>query len=178
MEDNMEDFELEMQEVDGIRIPYEKVADLELPLTLKNIEGEDVEFDEDSLKYFKEQALYNIKQAAIDKEANDKMLIVVAKKKEFEAKALIVSNKVQQKLDTVAKRKGWDSMQSARACAGIPLNGDETDIEKSIHADAVSLSRWYLQVWAKVYEIQNAVKAGDMPEVSASEVIPMLPKHK
>lgn len=76
---------------------------------------------------------------------------------------------IQNHLDSVARETKWDNMQSARACAGITLIGTETDIEKAIHDDAVTLSRWYLKVWAYCYQELDKIKAGtrEIPTVEA-----------
>lgn len=58
---------------------------------------------------------------------------------------------IQAHLDMTAQKTRWDNMQSARSCAGIPLDGTETDIEVAMHTDAVKLARWYLKVWAYGY---------------------------
>lgn len=82
---------------------------------------------------------------------------------------MLFSAEVQNHLDSVARETKWDNMQSARACAGITLIGDETDIEKAIHVDSVNLSRWYLKVWAYCYQELDKIKAGtrEIPTVEA-----------
>lgn len=84
---------------------------------------------------------------------------------------------VQNFLDGTAQKTKWDNMQSARAAAGIPLVGDESDVEIAMHADAVKLARWYLKVWAYGYAALDAIKAGtrDVP-ASTEAFIEELPK--
>jgi len=68
-------------------------------------------------------------------------------------------NAVQDHLDATAQKTKWDNMQSARSAAGIPLIGDESDVEIAMHDDAVKLARWYLKVWAYYYAQLDAIKA-------------------
>ena len=82
---------------------------------------------------------------------------------------------IQQLLDSEAQKTGWDDMKSARACAGIPLIGDEGLIEMSMYNDAVSLARWYLKVWAYLYQVENDVNATLRTEPTISELLLELP---
>ncbi len=76
---------------------------------------------------------------------------------------------IQTHLDSTAQKTKWDNMQSARACAGIPLDGTESDVEVAMHTDAVNLSRWYLKVWAYCYAQLDAIKAGTRETPSSTE---------
>jgi len=79
----------------------------------------------------------------------------------IEEQAYWYMNAVQDHLDATARQTKWDNMQSARSAAGIPLIGDESDVEIAMHDDAVKLARWYLKVWAYCYAALDAIKAGD-----------------
>ncbi len=81
----------------------------------------------------------------------------------------IYMNAVQNHLDTTAQKTKWDNMQSARACAGIPLDGTESDVEVAMHADAVNLARWYLKVWSYCYAQLDAIKEGRRTVPSSTE---------
>lgn len=84
---------------------------------------------------------------------------------------------VQNFLDATAQATKWDSMQSARAAAGIPLDGTESEVEVAMHADAVKLARWYLKIWAYCYEQLDAIKAGSREAPTSTEAfIEELPK--
>lgn len=83
---------------------------------------------------------------------------------------------VQNFLDTTAQKTKWDNMQSARSAAGIPLLGNESEVEVAMHTDAVKLAQWYLKVWAYCYTQLDLIKAGErsVPE-SAEAFIEELP---
>lgn len=68
---------------------------------------------------------------------------------------------IQAYLDETAQKTKWDDMKSARSCAGIPLDGTETETELAMHADAVKLARWYLKVWAYGVEQLALINSGD-----------------
>lgn len=83
---------------------------------------------------------------------------------------------IQTHLDTTAQKTKWDNMQSARSCAGIPLDGTETDIEVAMHADAMKLAKWYLKVWAYGYAQLNLINKGEREvPVSTEAFIAELP---
>lgn len=83
---------------------------------------------------------------------------------------------IQTHLDTTAQKTKWDNMQSARSCAGIPLDGTETDIEVAMHDDAVKLARWYLKVWAYGYAQLDLINKGEREvPVSVEAFIAELP---
>lgn len=83
---------------------------------------------------------------------------------------------IQTHLDTTAQKTKWDNMQSARSCAGIPLDGTETDIEIAMHADAVKLARWYLKIWAYGYAQLDLINKGERAvPVSVEAFISELP---
>lgn len=85
---------------------------------------------------------------------------------------------IQIELDHEAMKTGWDDMQSARACTGIPLDGNETEIELAMYNDAVSLGRWYLKVWGYVYQIQADVNNSIRLEPSIEEILINLPARQ
>lgn len=89
---------------------------------------------------------------------------------------LSFTNAIQEHLDTIAQKTKWDNMQSARAAAGIPLLGNESEVEVAMHTDAVKLARWYLKVWAYGYAQLDIINKGER-EVPASveEFISELP---
>jgi len=162
--------ELEKQYVYDIEISWEDMLTKELPLELTNVSGGTVTFDDAMLAQYKKKAQLNIDNTRIAEEAQKAMLIKMEKEK-------LVSVRVQLHLDREAQKGGWDSMQSARAAAGIPLDGTETDIELSMHNDAISLARWYLKVWANVFETQGAIEKGLIAEPTLQELISQLPKR-
>lgn len=83
---------------------------------------------------------------------------------------------IQAHLDMTAQKTRWDNMQSARSCAGIPLDGTETDIEVAMHTDAVKLARWYLKVWAYGYAQLDLINKGEREvPVSVEAFIAELP---
>lgn len=86
------------------------------------------------------------------------------------------TNAIQMHLDNIAQDAKWDDMQSARACAGIPLDGTESDIETAMHADAVKLARWYLKVWAYGYAQLALIQSGDREIPTVEDFLEELPK--
>lgn len=82
---------------------------------------------------------------------------------------------IQRTLDTEAQKTGWEDMKSARACAGIPLLGDEGPMEMQMYNDSVSLARWYLKVWTHVYQAENDVKNNLRTEPTIDELVQELP---
>ncbi len=94
-----------------------------------------------------------------------------------EEQAYCYMDAVQKHLDITAQKTKWDNMQSARASAGIPLKGTESDVEIAMYDDAVNLARWYLKVWAYCYAVLDAIKAGDREAPESIEAfIEELPK--
>jgi len=92
-----------------------------------------------------------------------------------EEKKQLVTALVQTLLDEYAQNSGWDDMESARACAGIPLFGDESQMELDMHADSVTLARWYLKMWGHTYQVENDVKAGIRQEPTIEAFLGELP---
>ena len=87
----------------------------------------------------------------------------------------IMTNSVQTLVDNKAIEFRWDDIKSARAGAGVPLEGTESDAEVAIYTEAVKLAKWDRAVWAKAGEIEAAVLAGTREMPTVEELLAELP---
>lgn len=67
---------------------------------------------------------------------------------------------IQRHLDSTAQSLRWDNIKSARAAAGVPLDGTESAAEIAIHNEAVALAKWDRQVWAYAGTVEAELFAG------------------
>lgn len=86
-----------------------------------------------------------------------------------------MTNAVQTLVDSKAREFRWDDIKSARAGAGVPLEGTESIAEVAIHTEAVKLAKWDRAVWAKAGEIEAAVLAGTREIPTVEELLAELP---
>lgn len=86
-----------------------------------------------------------------------------------------MTNAVQTLVDNKAREFRWDDIKSARAGAGVPLEGTESDAEVAIHTEAVKLAKWDRAVWAKAGEIEAAVLARTREIPTVEELLAELP---
>lgn len=86
-----------------------------------------------------------------------------------------LSNSIQDHLDRKAQEYRYDNIKSARAMAGVPLDGTESVYEVSISNQAISLAKWDRAVWAKATEIEEAVLSGTRAMPTIEELILELP---
>ena len=86
-----------------------------------------------------------------------------------------MTNAVQTLVDNKAREFRWDDIKSARAGAGVPLEGTESVAEITIHTEAVKLAKWDRAVWAKAGEIEAAVLAGTRVIPTVEELLAELP---
>ena len=86
-----------------------------------------------------------------------------------------MTNAVQTLVDSKAREFRWDDIKSARAGAGVPLEGTESVAEVAIHTEAVKLAKWDRAVWAKAGEIEAAVLAGTREIPTVEELLAELP---
>ena len=86
-----------------------------------------------------------------------------------------MTSAVQTFVDTKAKELRWDDIKSARAGAGVPLEGTESDSEVAIYTEAVKLAKWDRAVWAKAGEIEVAVLEGTREIPTVEELLAELP---
>ena len=86
-----------------------------------------------------------------------------------------MTNSVQTLVDNKARELRWDDIKSARAGAGVPLEGTESVGEITIHTEAVKLAKWDRSVWAKAGEIEAAVLAGTREIPTVEELLAELP---
>ena len=86
-----------------------------------------------------------------------------------------MTNAVQTLVDSKAREFRWDDIKSARAGAGVPLEGTESAAEVAIHTEAVKLAKWDRAVWAKANEIEAAVLAGTIEIPTVEELLAELP---
>lgn len=95
------------------------------------------------------------------------------------AKNELVTRTVQNILDTEARSLRWDNIKSARAGAGVPLDGTETAEELSIHDEALSLARWDRAVWAYLNKLEADLSATppSRTEPTLDELIAELPQR-
>lgn len=69
----------------------------------------------------------------------------------------------------------WDDIKSARAGAGVPLDGTETDEELRIHSEAVALAKWDRSIWAKAALIEKDVLNQSRAMPTEEELLSELP---
>ena len=86
-----------------------------------------------------------------------------------------MTNAVQNLVDSKAREFRWDDIKSARAGAGVPLEGTESVAEVAIYTEAVKLAKWDRAVWAKAGEIEAAVLAGTREIPTVEELLAELP---
>ena len=86
-----------------------------------------------------------------------------------------MTNAVQTLVDNKAREFRWDDIKSARAGAGVPLEGTESVAEIAIHTEAVKLAKWDRAVWAKAGEIEAEVLAGTREIPTVEELLAELP---
>jgi len=84
---------------------------------------------------------------------------------------------IENLLNTTAKEFRYDDIKSARASAGVPLDGTESDAEVAIHNESLTLAKWDRAVWAKSTEIEAAVLAGTRTMPTVEELLSELPKY-
>ena len=89
-----------------------------------------------------------------------------------------MTNAVQTLVDNKAREFRWDDIKSARAGAGVPLEGTESDAEIAIHTEAVKLAKWDRAVWAKAGEIEASVLAGSRVIPTVGELLLELPIYE
>lgn len=77
-----------------------------------------------------------------------------------------IQNAVVDYLNTPARAKLYDSIQSASLRAGYP---------GPFHDEGVAFASWMDACWAKCYELLAEVKAGTRPVMSPEEVVSELP---
>ena len=82
-----------------------------------------------------------------------------------------MTNAVQNLVDSKAREFRWDDIKSARAGAGVPLEGTESVAEVAIYTEAVKLAKWDRSVWAKASEIEAAVLEGTREIPTVEELL-------
>jgi hypothetical protein len=86
-----------------------------------------------------------------------------------------MTNAIDNLVNSKARELRWDDIKSARAGAGVPLDGTETASELAIHNEALSLAKWDRAVWGKANEIEQAVLSGARPMPTVDEVLSEMP---
>ena len=71
-----------------------------------------------------------------------------------------IETEIVKELDRIAKQYRYDDIKSARASAGVPLDGTETDEEVAIYNEALSLAKWDRVVWAESSRLEQQVLDG------------------
>ena len=84
-----------------------------------------------------------------------------------------IETAIQSMLDGKARELRWDNIKSARAGAGVPLDGTESEAELAVHNQAVSLAKWDRAIWGKSIEIE-----AEGVEYTVEEVLEKLPKYE
>lgn len=98
--------------------------------------------------------------------------------KEIEQSRVVMDSAIQNMLNTKAKEYRYDDIKSARASAGVPLDGTETIEEVSIYNEALALAKWDRSVWAKSSKIEQEVLSGIRPMPTVDEVLAEMPEYK
>lgn len=83
---------------------------------------------------------------------------------------------IENLLNTKAIEYRYDDIKSARASAGVPLDGTESAAEIAIYNEALTLAKWDRAVWAKSTEIETDVLAGTRTMPTVEELLEELPK--
>lgn len=95
--------------------------------------------------------------------------------KDMQEKAQALTDAVQSHLDERAKQYRYDNMKSARAMAGVPLDGTENSFEIAMAEQAINLAKWDRAVWSKSTEIEAEVLSGIRGLPTVEELIAELP---
>lgn len=78
-----------------------------------------------------------------------------------------LTNVVQNYLDTTVQARGYDGILSV--CSYIDTGNEQFD------AEGIACRKWRSAVWAKCYELEALVLAGEMEVPSEEELITLLP---
>jgi len=96
------------------------------------------------------------------------VIIKLDQAKAAEAQIAAVVSAVQAHMDAAAKDAGYDDVKSAVTYA------DEPAVPR-FQAEGRAFRAWRSLVWAKCYELLDAVQAGTRPPMTAEQVIAELP---
>ena len=98
--------------------------------------------------------------------------------KDIDIARTMMDGAIQNMLNTKAKEYRYDDIKSARASAGVPLDGTETIEEVSIYNEALALAKWDRAVWAKSSKIEQEVLSGIRPIPTVNEVLAEMPNFE
>lgn len=108
------------------------------------------------------------------------MKVITKEEKEVQARDQLkvqINSAIQSMLDAKAKEYRWDDMKSARA--GVtPILETDSDVVKAMKQNAMDLTEWYYQVWAKASELEAAVEAGTRTVSTVDDVLGELPIYE
>ena len=93
----------------------------------------------------------------------------------FLEKSLGLRDLAQKLLDDTAISIEFDDMKSARASAGVPLEGTETAEEMRQYNNAVALGQWHRKVWAYMAILKNNVLTTPTPIKTEAEWVDAMP---